>query len=210
MKGYSNPKYHHPLIDQLFTLSLGYACRFFNAQKELIDVLANQKISPKGEEREEEKNVKPMVKTRRRKFQFIKETPEKLNKRYEDEGSANKVKSKSSIFRKKKLSLARDEDHEEFSFSKNSKSKFINQSQDSSKMSSISNTRKDDINLPSISLFKTAGLVEEKEKKQKKLKEEASEKYFSPQKNRFSNGHSETDSLNTLQEEQLIDSNPKK
>lgn len=65
-------------------------------------------------------------------------------------------------------------------------------------MSYISNTRKDDINLPSISLFKTAGLVEEKEKKSRK---EGSEKYFSPQKNRFSNRHSETDSMNTLHEE---------
>ena len=107
-------------------MSLGYACRFFNAQKELIDALANQKISPKGEEREEEKNVKPLVKTRRRKFEFMKETPEKLKERYEEEGSANKVKSKSSIFRKKKLSIARNEDHEEFSFSKYPKSKSIN------------------------------------------------------------------------------------
>lgn len=73
------------------------------------------------------------------------------------------MKNKSSIFMKKKISMARDEDHEEFSFSKrHSKSKSINESKEYSIFSSVSSPRREDINLPSINLFKTAGLVESK------------------------------------------------
>ena len=43
MKEKQQPKKSSPLIDQLFTLSLSYACRLFKTKNQVLDVLSHGK-----------------------------------------------------------------------------------------------------------------------------------------------------------------------
>lgn len=44
MKGKIQPKKCSPIIDQLFNLSLSYACRIFKAKNNLLDVMSRTKV----------------------------------------------------------------------------------------------------------------------------------------------------------------------
>jgi len=44
IKNKKEPHIASPVVDQLFTLSLSYACRLFKVKNQLIDILTHKKI----------------------------------------------------------------------------------------------------------------------------------------------------------------------
>jgi hypothetical protein len=64
LKNKKEPLKSSPVVDQLFTLSLSYACRLFKAKNQLIDVLTHKKIERSKTEEHYQTPIKRVRKIR--------------------------------------------------------------------------------------------------------------------------------------------------
>jgi hypothetical protein len=104
MRGKKHPNKANPLIDQLFTLSLSYACRLFKTKNQVLDVLSRNNT------------IKPIIDNKyKSKMTESVQIPKNFRTRNnEDETEGNSDKRRSSFnFRRKNLSLkpVREKEH---------------------------------------------------------------------------------------------------